>query len=261
MARSITALIKIILFALIMLIFLLSGGLLRLLVHNVRLRRLLLRHLTSYVSTFCLWSGRIKVLKSGLHNIEDRQNYLIVANHMGMLDILALSNLLPSIFVTSVELRETPVVGWLAEAGGCVYVERRSRINIHAEVQNIKNALIQGNNVVVFPEAKSTNGDFVHPFKKSLFVSCAGTEAKVLPVTINYLEVNGHPVTTKNRDYVCWYGDQPFHEALWRLMSNFSIKIELIIHPSLILHTADDRHQIAQTSHSLVQSKFVSLNR
>jgi 1-acyl-sn-glycerol-3-phosphate acyltransferase len=114
---------------------------------------------------------------------------------------------------------------------------------------------------VVFPEAKSTNGDFVHPFKKSLFVSCANTQAKVLPVTINYLEINGKPVNAQNRDFVCWYGDQPFHEALWRLLTNFTIKIELIIHPSLVLHSEEDRHQVAAISHNRVQSKFISLNR
>lgn len=261
MAKSLNASVKVILFAIIMIFFLIVGVLIRLLVSDLRLRRMILSNLASYVSRFCLWSGRIKVLTSGLHNIEQGQNYLVVANHMGMLDILALLKIIPSIFVTSVELRESPIVGWLTEAGGCVYVERRNRANIHVEVQNIQNALIQGNNVVVFPEAKSTNGDIVHPFKKSLFVSCAGTQAKILPVTINYLELNGKPVTAANRDYICWYGDQPFHEALWRLMSNFTIKIELIFHPSLVLHTADDRRQVAEAAHSLVQSRFVSLNR
>jgi lyso-ornithine lipid O-acyltransferase len=161
----------------------------------------------------------------------------------------------------SIELRESPVVGWLAEAGGCVYVERRSRANIHNEVKNISSALDQGSNVVVFPEAKSTNGDFVHPFKKSLFVSAAGTQAEILPITINYLQINGQAVTSKNRDNVCWYGDQPFHQALWRLMSNFRTKIEVIIHPSLKLYTHEDRHQVALIAHESVQSKFVPLNR
>lgn len=255
------ALIKVICFAFIILFFLILGSSIRVIVPSLRIRRFLLAQLTSHISRFCLWSGRIQVITSGRSNIKKDQTYLVVGNHMGMLDILALASYVPSIFVTSIELKETPVVGWLTEAGGCVFVERRNRHNIHAEVDTIRSALSGGSNVVVFPEAKSTNGDFVHPFKKSLFVSAAGSTARVLPVTINYLEINRQSISQSNRDYICWYGDQSFHSALWRLMMNSSIKIELIFHPSLALNTAEDRHQIAQLSHSSVQSKFVSLNR
>lgn len=261
MLAALNGAFKILCFALVVCFFLIIGSLINISVSNIKLRRRILSRLTSYVSTLCLRVGRIDVLTSGQQNLEAYQNYLIVANHMGMMDILAISRLMPSIFVTSIELKESPVVGWLAEAGGCEYVERRNRLKIKAEVETIRQALLDGLNVVVFPEAKSTNGDFVHPFKKSLFVSCANTKAKILPVTINYLEINGNPVCAQNRDFVCWYGNQPFHEALWRLMTNFTTKIELIIHSSLVLHSEEDRHQIAVLSHSMVQSKFISLNR
>jgi len=261
MLKNLNGSLKIFSFALVVLVFLFIGSALRLFVTNRKKKRFLLARLTSYVSKLCLWVGRIRVVVSGVENIENDQTYLIVANHMGMIDILALSYQFPSIFVTSVELKETPVVGWLADAGGCVFVERRTRQNIHAEVANIRDALLEGNHVVIFPEAKSTNGDFVHPFKKSLFVSCVQTDARVLPITINYLKVNGMAVSQANRDFVCWYGNQSFHEALWRLMTNFTTSVELLIHPSLLLRTEEDRHHVATLSHANIQSKFVSLNQ
>lgn len=251
---------KILVFAATVFLFLTVGAFLHFVVPDKSFRLRLLSQLTSFVCKFCLWGARVSTLTSGHSNLPEGPA-LIVANHMGMLDILMIASQRPCVFVTSYELKETPVVGWLTQVGGCVYVERRSRQNIHNEVKNIQGTLKSGLSVVVFPEAMSTNGDYVHPFKKSLFVSAAGTGVPVLPITINYLEVNQSPVTSQNRDQVCWYGDQPFHLALWRLMCNSSIKTELTFHPTLVMHTPEDRHLISQLAHQSVSSKFNSLNK
>lgn len=141
--------------------------------------------------------------------------YLIVSNHLGFLDIFAIAASVPTLFVTSVEMKETPVLGLITEMGACMYVERRNRTNIHREIKEIEAALNDGFNVVVFPEGRSTNGEKVHPFKKSLLMACAGSEANVLPAVINFKSINGKPMSGEFRDWVCWYDDISFATALW----------------------------------------------
>ena len=252
---------KIVSFVLVILVFISVGSLIQLALARSPRRTRALALWTSWICRFCLWGARVKVLTEGYPSVPQDIPLLVVANHMGMLDILILAKHLPAVFVTSYELKETPVVGWLTQAGGCVFVERRNRQNIHNEVRNISSTLKAGTRVVVFPEATSTNGDYVHPFKKSLFVSAVETPALVLPVTINYLTADHKKVTRQNRDQVCWYGDQSFHGALWRLMCTATVKVEMIFHPTFRMHTADDRHEISRLSHQVVQSRFNSLNQ
>ena len=144
-------------------------------------------------------------------------------------------------FVTSVELRETPVLGLLSEFAGCVYVEARNAANIANEMKDIQSALNQGFNVVLYPEAKTTNGEKVHPFKKTLLMSCAETQATLLPTVLNFRYVNGEPMSDKWRDIVFWYKKTPLPKVLWNVSAEFqSFRSSLrgITNSSLIIHNS-----------------------
>lgn len=252
--------IKITLLVVTILIFIIVGSLLQIVLQLHPKKLIYLSKWTSFISYICLTVGRVNAKLVNFNSIPTLSPKLIVANHMGMLDILLLSRFVPSIFVTSYELKETPLVGYLTQSAGCVFVERRSRSNIHNEVKNISKALSSGANVVIFPEAMSTNGDMVHPFKKSLFVAAADAKVKIQPITINYLTVEGKKVNLSNRDRLCWYGDQPFHESLWRMMKCLTCEVELIFHPTLTMNSPDERHQVSQQAYDLVSRHFISLS-
>ncbi|MCS6838460.1 MAG: 1-acyl-sn-glycerol-3-phosphate acyltransferase [Bdellovibrionaceae bacterium] len=254
----INAVWKITVFFILLFIMLLIGATLKVSFAKPLRRRKILASITSWLSRFTLRAANVKVKYQGFTNYySPNQNYLVVANHMGMLDILAILAKIPSVFVTSYELKETPIVGWLTDAAGCVFVERRNRQNIQNEVQEITQALKYGLTVTFFPEATSTPGDSILPFKKSLFVSAVGTGVPILPITINYKKINGRAVDASNRDYICWYGNQSFLPALWRLMSRFSIEIELVCHSHLFIHSIDDRRYAAEESHKRIASAFL----
>src|SRR5512146_1631898 len=63
----------------------------------------------------------------------DHGGLLIVSNHLSSLDILIISSILPSVFITSVELRESFLLGALARLGGCLFVERRNPAGLKRE--------------------------------------------------------------------------------------------------------------------------------
>lgn len=255
--RFLLASLKLLAFFLILTLLLFIGVTIKLLPLNLRVKRLAIVYVTSLLSRFCLWGIGVKLIVRG-KNLAER-NYLICANHMGMLDVLAINCHCPSLFVTSQELRETPIVGWITEAAGCIFVERRSRLNIQNEVRQITQALRQGVNVCFFPEARSTDGSQVLPFKKSLFVAAADSVRPILPITINYLSLDGVPVTSQNRDYICWYGDQSFLGALWRVLMNLRIEIELIFHQDFLIQSVEDRTFAAQKAHDLITGSFIPI--
>ena len=91
-------------------------------------------------------------------------------------------------------MKETPFLGLLTEMAGCTYVERRSRDNIKNEIKDIEATLNEGFNVVIFPEGRSTNGEKVHPFKKSLLMACAESDANIMPAVANFRFINGEPI-------------------------------------------------------------------
>lgn len=181
------------------------------------------------VSFFCkilLWILGIKVTLKG-DKTSLNTGTLIVCNHLSYLDILVIASRLPTCFVTSNEMKETPGLGLLCKLGGCVFVERRNRENIDNEVEEIKVALQKGLCVIFFPEATSTSGETVLPFKRSLFHAAVTANTDVLPLCLNYIELNGKKVDTSNRDEIFWYGDMEFGSHFKHLCSHSSIKVEL----------------------------------
>lgn len=189
---------------------------------------------------------------------KDR-HFLIVCNHLGYLDIFALASTVPTLFVTSVEMKETPFLGLLTEMGGCMYVERRNRSNIQNEIKEIESALNEGFNVVIFPEGRATNGEKILPFKKSLLMACAGSEANILPAVINFRTVNGEPMGDAFRDWVCWYDDMGFLESIWNASQIEECHMTLTFLEEVLVSDATDRRDIAHQAQAQIEAHFISI--
>ena len=119
-------------------------------------RRKLFTASVSFWSRILLKLFNVKVNLVGFP--KEKKNHLVISNHLGFFDDFIIAAHMPTMFVTSVELREAPVLGLLSEFAGCVYVEARNAANISNEMKDIESALNQGFNVVLYPEAKTTNG-------------------------------------------------------------------------------------------------------
>lgn len=188
--------------------------------------------------------------------IDPHENYLIVSNHLSYLDILIISSYFPTCFVTSNEMKETPFLGHLCMLGGCLFVERRSRSGLTAEVQELSNALADGLNVVIFPEATSTNGEAVIRFRRPLFQAAVNSHSKVLPVCLNYRTLDGEKLTLKNRDKVFWYGDMAFLEHALKLFAHKNIVAELTVMKSLDANDFEGKNELAEKCFELVSEEY-----
>jgi 1-acyl-sn-glycerol-3-phosphate acyltransferase len=216
--------------------------------------------LTRIVSTSSWILLLILNIKVEFEAVKDDQNYLIVSNHLSYLDVLILASKYPSCFVTSKEVKNTFFLGQISSLAGCLFVDRKDKRHLKDEISELREALSNGLNVTVFPEATSTNGDEVLRFRRPLFESSLATGIAILPLTINYLSISGKPVTTLNRDKVCWYGDMDFFPHFLELLNEKKIQVKVSVGEPMrpeLMTTID----LAFKSHQTVSRSFQPLNK
>lgn len=182
---------------------------------------------------------------------------LVVGNHVGFIDIVCLQAVCPSVFITSLEMKNTPGLGQITDLGGCVYVNRRNRMNIQEELKQVSNVLQNGLRVVLYPESVASDGEQVLPFKKTLLMAAGYAERPVRPFVFNFREVNGKPVKYHQRDSVCWYGDQTFGPAIWRSLQLDSVVCEIEFLPLYMVTQSSDRSEVAAALHKMISDRYV----
>lgn len=195
--------------------------------------------------------------KSGSPELPLEEPHLIVCNHLSYLDVLVLCAEAPGCFVTSQEIRETPFLGSLTQLAGCLYVERRNKKNIHNEIRELTEGLLNGVSVYVFPEATSTNGEQVLRFRRPLYNAAVDSETSVLPLCLNYKTVSGKPLDVQNRDSIFWYGDMGFISHLWRLSSETSVRAEVTLMKTVPTFKYSLDAELADTTHRMVKEEFI----
>jgi 1-acyl-sn-glycerol-3-phosphate acyltransferase len=193
-----------------------------------------------------------------LSGVEGR-NYLIVSNHLSYIDALILTAAMPTVFVTSVEVKNSPFLGLLARAAGCLFVERRSRASLSNDVDEISEVLQQGFNVVIFPEGTTSPGETVLPFKKSLFESAIRAKASVLPVCLNYRCVDGGPVYATKKDSLFYYGEMEFFPHLWSLLNLDEVWVEVNVLAEIPLTAESTRKELTSVCYSSITEKFLPI--
>lgn len=180
--------------------------------------------------------------------------YLVVANHLGYVDVLALAALLPVRFVAKSEVARWPVVGRLARAWDTVFVERGRAAAAPAMVAAVAAGLRRGESIAVFPEGTSTDGAEVLPFKSGVFATVEGNDppASILPVRIEIAEVDGETPDAAARASVAWFGDDALVGHILRFASRRSIGLRITIGEPIVA-AGRPRKELAAAAHAAVE--------
>ena len=153
---------------------------------------------------------------------------VIVANHLSFMDIMLLTSVAKSTFVSTVEVQQTPFIGQLVELSGAIFIERRNKDNIKKEIDWVKSNLEGGINMSFFPEAKSTNGEELLRFRRPFFAPATDRNMDILTVAINYDTLNGETeIDSTNRHMVLWWKQNKIFAQVWNLLSYKSIEVTL----------------------------------
>lgn len=189
--------------------------------------------------------------------ISDNEASLLIGNHVGFIDILALYSILPTVFITSREMKKTPGLGQITEVAGAAYVDRQNRMKIQEELKDIIEVLKKGFHVVLYAESVASNGEQVLPFKKTLLMAAGLANVPIRPFVFNYRSVNGAPVKFEHRDALCWHGDITFFQSIWGALQLETLVCEIEFLPLLYVTPEDHRAEIATKLHAMVSEKYV----
>lgn len=138
------------------------------------------------------WSGKllriagVSVQVQGEPPTATETGAMIAANHVSWLDIFAISSVRPTRFIAKSEIREWPLVGWIAERAGTIFIRRERRRDTARISQRVHAALAEGDCVGLFPEGTTSWGDEVRKFHTSLFEPAVANAAHVHPCAIRY---------------------------------------------------------------------------
>ena len=115
---------------------------------------------------------------------------LAIANHTSWLDILILGGWTGSAFVSKAEVRDTPLLGWIADQNQTLYVDRGQRSDAHGQVRCVRKALGDEQPLVIFPEGTTGDGRHLLPFRSTLRGAVAPPPegVAVRPVALDYGE-------------------------------------------------------------------------
>jgi 1-acyl-sn-glycerol-3-phosphate acyltransferase len=174
---------------------------------------------------------------------------LFVSNHTSYLDITILGSLIPAGFIAKAEVARWPLYGQLAKLQRTVFVDRKRQTS-DRQRDDIQRRLDTGDNLILFPEGTSNDGNRVLPFRSALLsVAERPVEQRRLaiqPVSIAYVGLNGIPMGHGLRPLVAWYGDMTLGPHLWQFSRLGKIKVVVEFHPPVDLAAVGSRKDLTR---------------
>jgi len=149
------------------------------------------RRIGFHCGTIWAWcltrAALVRVRVRGRERLAPGRSYVVLANHQGNFDILALYGFLGRQFrwVIKQELRNVPFLGWGCAAIGHIFVDRRDPQRAYASLEAAKPHLAGGVSVVFFPEGTRSADGRLQRFKRGGFVMARQLELEIAPVTLS----------------------------------------------------------------------------
>jgi len=116
---------------------------------------------------------------------------LLVANHVSWLDVLVLASCTSAVFVAKSEVRRWPMIGWLAERGETLFIRRASGRSLLQVKNRMADLLLAGRGAAIFPEATTSDGSGVLPFRSGLLQAAVDGGRPVQAIAIAYCDEHG----------------------------------------------------------------------
>ncbi len=185
--------------------------------------------------------GDILGLQITVSGDRPRPPMLMAGNHVSWLDIVVLGGLTHTDFLSKHEVREWPVIGFLAARAGTLFI-RRGNGETATISQQIAQRLREDGLLTLFPEGTTTDGREVRPFFSRLFAAAIDTGTDVMPVALRY-HIDGE------FDPVAPYTDQQsLGENLRGLLARERTQVHVVFGEPIALrgHTRKEVAEIAR---------------
>ena len=139
---------------------------------------------------------------------------LLVCNHLSWLDIPVLHAAGHCRFVSKSDVRHWPLIGRLAAAAGTLFIERNSPRDALRVVHLMRDALVAGDVLAVFPEGTTGDGKLLLPFHANLLQAAVSAHAPVQPVGLRFVD-RASGLISQGPSYI---GDETLVGSIWRTL-------------------------------------------
>lgn len=200
----------------------------------------------------CCWLLDLHIEARG--TVSRTRPTLFVCNHSSYLDVTVLGSIVLGSFVAKAEVANWPFFGFLAKLQRTVFVKRQ-RHTTHEQREELSRRLEAGDNLILFPEGTSNDGNRTLPFRSALFGVAErkgpGGRREALPlviqpVSVAYVRLNGMPIGRSLRPCFAWYGDMDLLGHLWRVAGLGRTIVTVDFHPPVTLAEFGSRKALSE---------------
>jgi 1-acyl-sn-glycerol-3-phosphate acyltransferase len=197
---------------------------------------------------------RLCGLRLVVHNDSARLDAgaLVVANHISWIDIYVINAWRPTPFVSKAEIRQWPVVGWLAQQLGTVFIQREKRSDAKRIMHELSERLGAGELMCVFPEGTTSNGLALLPFHANMFQAAVSAASPVQPICLMYEDAQGRQSTAP-----AYIDDLSLGESLDALLRGGPLTAHVYVGEALA--AGADRRALARDAQASIETALRSL--
>jgi len=144
--------------------------------------------ITKIFSKGILLISGVKLVVTGLENVDPHGTYVFVSNHSSQFDIPAVqsSATVRTSIIYKKEINKIPLFGWQMMLGPYIVIDRKNAERAIASIQKAKRLMDSKKiSVHIFAEGTRSKTGEIQPFKRGAFYLASKVGYPVIPVTIN----------------------------------------------------------------------------
>lgn len=177
--------------------------------------------------------------------------FFLVSNHLSYLDVIVYYSILKATFIAKMDVKSWPVLGFLIQSMGVIFINRNKRSDVKRVNQLISSNLNRYQGIILFPEGTTSPGETVLPFRASLLEYPAANNLSVHFSAIRYQTGKNDPPAYK---HVSWWGDMEFFQHLYQMATLKQINVKVIFGEKTIHE--NDRKLLAGSLYRFISESF-----
>jgi len=216
-------------------------------------RRRLLHQFTCFWASLYTWLNPAwPVHVEGREKIRPDEAYVMVANHLSLLDILVMFRLFTHFkWVSKIENFRVPFIGWNMSLNRYIKLRRGNRTSVVRMMKACRATLADGNSIMVFPEGTRSPTGQMRRFKTGAFEIAKENGRPILPIvlegTANALPKRGfvlqgrHPIRIRVLDEIPVesFADESAEELTLRVRALIAAHLDAKEAPAAIAGASD----------------------
>ena len=150
-------------------------------------RKVVLHRFTCFWASLYTWFNPAwPVTVTGREHIRPDETYVMVANHLSVIDIFVLFRLWRHFkWVSKVENFRIPCIGWNMHLNGYVPLRRGDRASVIEMMRACERELAAGSSIMMFPEGTRSMTGQLRPFKTGAFELALKARKPILPIALS----------------------------------------------------------------------------